>query len=231
MPPSETIDTVLDAFLREQRLRLSERTYRNYEAVIRLLRNSLDGYGYTSLSDADATRWQKVYESGDEEAFCHLFGPAMIPPHLGEFLAYLMVRKVIAGQELLKAAGTVTGKLVRWLEQEAYIEPDAAEIASLQARESARTLPAAERLGSLLQGVAANAPDIDVDDVDDEDWVEEQLMISDIEPGRIWFEGDAGPFDVPTRASELAQPGWIVFIVAARVKKRWHLLEVGSVYP
>jgi len=231
MPPSETIDTVLDAFLREQHLRLSERTYRNYEAVIRRLRDSLDGYGYTSLSDADAKRWQKVYESGDEEAFCHLFGPAKIPPHLGEFLGYFMVRKVIAGQELLKAAGTVTGKLVRWLEQEAYIEPDAAEIASLRARESARTLPAAERLGSLLQGVAANAPDIDVDDVDDEDWVEEQLMISEIEPGRIWLEGDVGPFDVPTRASDLAQPGWMVFIVAARVKKRWHLLEVGSVYP
>ena len=142
-----------------------------------------------------------------------------------------MVRKVIAGQELLKSEGTVTGKLVRCLQTQAYIEPDAAESASLQARESARTLPAAERLGSLLQGVAAQAPEIDVDDVDDEDWVEEQLMVSEIETGRNWFEGDVGPFDVPERASDLAQPGWMVFIVAARVKKRWHLLEVGSVYP
>ena len=58
MPPSETIDTVLDAFLHEQRLRLSERTYRNYEAVIRLLRDSLNTYAYSSLSDADATRWR-----------------------------------------------------------------------------------------------------------------------------------------------------------------------------
>ena len=109
MPPSETIDTVLDAFLHEQRLRLSERTYRNYEAVIRLLRDSLNSYAYSSLSDADATRWKEAVEAGDEEAFCHLFGPAKIPPHLGEFLGYFMVRKVIAGQELLKAAGTVTG--------------------------------------------------------------------------------------------------------------------------
>lgn len=231
MAPSETIDTVLDVFLRDERMRLSERTYRNYEAVIRLLRNSLNTYGYSSLGDEDAIRWRDAVEAGDEEAFCHLFGPARIPPHLGEFLGYFMVRKVIAGQELLKAAGTVTGKLARWLETQAYIEPDAAETAVLQARESARTLPAAERLGSLLQDVAANAPDIDVDDVDDEDWVEEQLMISETEPGRIWFEGDVGPFDVPKRASELAQPRWMVFIVAARVKKRWHLLEVGTVYP
>ena len=125
----------------------------------------------------------------------------------------------------------MTGKLVRWLEQEAYIEPDAAEIAVDRARDSARELPAAERLGSLLQDVASKAPDIDVDDVNDEDWVEEQLMISEIEPGRIWFEGDVGPFEVPKRVSELAQPGWTVFIVAARVKKRWHLLEASSVYP
>ncbi|MGO9791396.1 MAG: hypothetical protein ACLP8S_18430 [Solirubrobacteraceae bacterium] len=85
MPERETIDTVLDVFLREQRLRLSDRTYRNYEDVIRLLRHSLDGYGYISLSDADARRWRAAFEAGDEEAFCHLFGPEKIPGHLSEF--------------------------------------------------------------------------------------------------------------------------------------------------
>ena len=231
MRQPETIDQALDAFLGEQRLRLSDRTYRNYADVIGLLRDSLNMYAYSSLTAADAKHRQKAFDAGDEEAFCHLFGPQEIPPHLGEFLGYFMVRKVIAGQELLKAAGTVTGKLVRWLEKEAYIEPDVAAIAGERARESARTLPAAERLGSLLQDVAANASDVDPDDVNNEDWVEEQLMISQIEPGRIWFEGDVGPFDVPKRASDLAKPGWMVFIVAVRVKKRWHLFEAGSVYP
>jgi hypothetical protein len=217
--------------LAAQRSRLSDRTYSNYEHVIELLRHSLDDYGYSSLAAADAKRWKAAYEAGDERAFCHLFGPEMIPAHLGEFLGYFMVRKVIAGQELLKAAGTVSGKLIRWLEQEGQVEPAAAEIAGQRARESARDLPAAERLSSLLQEVAAKAPDIDVDDVDDEDWVEEQLMISQCAPGRIWFEGDVGPFEVPKRASELATPGWTVFIVAARLKDHWHLLEAGSVYP
>ena len=128
MPQSETIDTVLDAFLHEQRTRLSERTYRNYEDVIRLLRDSLNMYAYSSLSAAEAKRWQKAFDAGDEEAFCHLFGPREIPPHLGEFLGYFMVRKVIAGQELLKAPGTVTGKLVCWLETQAFIESDSSPI-------------------------------------------------------------------------------------------------------
>ena len=142
-----------------------------------------------------------------------------------------MVRKVIAGQELLKAAGTVTGKLARWLEQQAYIESDAAEVAVDRARDSARELPAADRLTDLLVEVAMKAPDIDVDDVGEEGWVEDQLMIDQLEPGKIWFEGGIGPIQVPKRASELAQPGWMVFIVAARRGGRWHLLEVGSVYP
>ena len=41
-----------------------------------------------------------------------MFGPEKIAENLGEFLDYFMVRKVIAGQELLKASGTVTGKLL-----------------------------------------------------------------------------------------------------------------------
>ena len=109
---------------------------------------------------------------------------------------------------------------------------DAAEqFAALHRRGQHRELPAADRLTDLLVGVAMNAPDIDVDDVSDEDWVEDQLMIDQIEPGKLWFEGAIGPITVPARASELAQEGWVVFIVAARRNGRWHLLEVGFVYP
>jgi hypothetical protein len=177
MPDTVTIDQALEAFLRDRRARLSDRTYRNYEDVIRLLRVSLNTYAYSSHDARDAKRWQKAFDAGNEDAFCKLFGPQEIPPHLAEFLGYFMVRKVSAGQELLKAAGTVTGKLARWLEQHGHIENDAAEIAVDRARDSARELPAADRLTDLLVGVAMKAPDIDVDDVSDEDWVEDQLMI------------------------------------------------------
>lgn len=165
MPDTVTIDQALEAFLRDRRARLSDRTYRNYEDVIRLLRVSLNTYAYSSHDARDAKRWQKAFDAGNEDAFCKLFGPQEIPPHLAEFLGYFMVRKVSAGQELLKAA------------QHGHIENDAAEIAVDRARDSARELPAADRLTDLLVGVAMKAPDIDVDDVSDEDWVEDQLMI------------------------------------------------------
>src|SRR6266567_6840381 len=110
-----TIDEVLEDFLVEQRQRLSARTFRNYEEVVDLLRHSLESYAYQSLDATERTRWEAEFEANEEGAFCRLFGPEKIPENLGEFLDYFMVSKVIAGQELLKASGTVTGKLVRWL--------------------------------------------------------------------------------------------------------------------
>jgi hypothetical protein len=56
MPDMVTIDQALDAFLRHERARLSDRTYRNYGDVIRLLRDSLNFYAYSSLDARDAKR-------------------------------------------------------------------------------------------------------------------------------------------------------------------------------
>jgi hypothetical protein len=226
-----TIDVVLGEFVAEQRERLSARTFRNYAEVVELLRHSLDGYAHDSLDGDERRRWEKAFESGDEGAFCHLFGPEKIPEHLGEFLGYFMVRKVIAGQELLRASGTVTGKLVTWLAARGYIDRDSADHATGRAQDASRDLPVADRLGGLLHDVAQRAPDIDVDALDDQDWVEDHLAISDVQPGRIWFEGDIGPIAVPRQASDLARPGWSVSVTAARTKDSWHLLEVGFVYP
>ena len=142
-----------------------------------------------------------------------------------------MVRKVIAGQELLKASGTVTSKLMRWLSQHHYIDDQSAEDANGRAREAARDLPVADRLGMMLHDVAAGAPDINPDEVAEQDWVEDYLQISDVEPGKIWFEGGIGPITVPRKASDLARPGWSMHITAARVAGAWHLLEIGFVYP
>ncbi len=226
-----TIDAVLARFLAEQRERLSPKTYRKYEEVVELLRHCLEGYAYQSLDDDERQRWEAEFETHEEGAFCRLFGPEKIPQNLGEFLDYFMVRKVIAGQELLKASGTVTGNLVRWLAERGYVGEESAADASDRAREAARDLPMADRLGMLLHEVTDRAPVIDPEDVADEDWVEDYLAIADVEPGKIWFEGGVGPITVPRKASDLARPGWSAFVTAARIRTRWHLLEVGFVYP
>ncbi len=225
------IGEALDAFLADQRQRLSERTMRNYEYVVELLCDSLNGYGPNTLDKADEKRWRKAYDAGDEEAFCHLFGPERIIDHFGEFLGYFMVRKVWASQELLRSAGTVTKKLAGWLHEHGYVSADEREDAVEQGNRAARNLPRAERLANLLYDQSRSTPPFDAEALDPKDLVETYLVIQRVEPGALYFSGGIGPLEVPKRASELAQVGWGVNATLARLGKTWRLVEVGNVYP
>ncbi|MDA8285824.1 MAG: hypothetical protein M0Z42_21540 [Actinomycetota bacterium] len=231
MAEAVNIGEALDAFLADQRQRLSERTMRNYEYVVELLCDSLNGYGPNTLDKADEKRWRKAYDAGDEEAFCHLFGPERIIDHFGEFLGYFMVRKVWASQELLRSAGTVTKKLAGWLHEHGYVSADEREDAVEQGNRAARNLPRAERLANLLYDQSRSTPPFDAEALDPKDLVETYLVIQRVEPGALYFSGGIGPLEVPKRASELAQVGWGVNATLARLGKTWRLVEVGNVYP
>lgn len=226
-----TIEQALREFLAEQRALLSPRTFRRCEDVVWLMRECLERYGHSSLDADERRRWEKAVEAGEERAFCRLFGPERILEHLGGFLDWFMVRKVLAGPGLLRASGTVTGKLVRWLSERGYIDENSSEDAADHARDAARDLPLADRLGRLLQDVADRTPEIEVDAIAAQDWMQDHLVISDVQPGRIWFERGVGPISVPHQASDLAQPGWSAFVTAARIAGSWQLLEAGFVYP
>lgn len=230
--PEITIDDALTRFLDAQRPRLAPRTYRRYEEICELLRHCLNGYGHTGLTELERKRWERAYEAGDEDAFCHLMGPEQLVDNLGEFLGYFMIRKVAAGQDLLRAAGTVTKSLAKWLHQQGWIDDDAVAVAVDRGGDAARDLPKADKLAGLLGDLAQRAPRIDDPDaVADEDWVEDYLQIERVEPGALWFAGGVGPLEVPKQASALAEVGWSVNVVLARVRGAWHLVEVGNVYP
>ncbi len=228
-PVSMSIDEVLSEFLTEQEKRLAPRTFRNYAYVIELLRHCLNGFGHQSLDAAEHERWQEAYD-GDEEAFVHNFGPDKIAENLGEFLNYFMIRKVMAGEELLRAAGTVTKKLAKWLGERGHLDGNAVEVAVERGADAARELPKAERLSRLLYEQAGKST-IDAQALEEEHYVEDYLMIERVDPGALWFEGEIGPVKVAKAASDLAQPGWSVNIVLGRADDTWHLLEVGNVYP
>ncbi|MGH9187398.1 MAG: hypothetical protein ACRD0U_16545 [Acidimicrobiales bacterium] len=76
----------------------------------------MNRYGYESLSELEHRRWERVFDAGGEEAFTHLFGPEEIPAQVDQFLGWFVIRKVMAGQEFLKACGTVTKTLGKWLD-------------------------------------------------------------------------------------------------------------------
>jgi hypothetical protein len=230
-PEGPSIDAVLAAFLAEQEARLAASTFARYDDIVDLLRLCLNSYGHTSLSGRDAQVWQEAFDAGDDEAFTRLFGPERIVEGYGEFLGYFLVRKVAASKQQLKDAGTVTKRLARWLAEQGYVAPDIAEVARGRAADAGRELPRADGLAEqlFLQAQRTRLP-VHPDDIADEDWVEDLLPITRVEDGRLWFD-HLGPVEVPTAASDLAEVGWEVSVVLARLDGTWRLVEVGAVYP
>src|SRR5258708_22855848 len=148
MPDRVTIDQVVAEFLADQRAGLSARTMRNYEDVISLFQDCMDGYGPSALDGRDHDRWKKAFDGGDFGAYCHLLGPGYILGNVDEFLGYFMIRKVMAGQELLRAAGTVTKKLAAWLCENGYAGEDDRHKAAPAATTAPPALPRPEPLAA-----------------------------------------------------------------------------------
>ncbi len=226
-----TIDEVFAGFLDEQRARLSERTYQQYEQVIELLAMSMNGYAPNSLTDEEFAQWEARFEVDELGAFTSLFGPDKIGENIGEFLNYFMIRKVMASKELLKSAGTVTKKLATWLAANGHINATQAAVMSDQGGTASTELPAADTLADLLYDDAGRLPDFKASDIPDEDWIDDYLTITKVEPGALWFDGLDAPLAVSKQTSKAAKPGWTVNVEAVKLEDRWHLLEVGNVYP
>ena len=239
-PASPTIDQVFDEFLGEQRRRLRPRTLSKYEDVLGLLRDHLNGYAYQSLSTAESTLFDRYYNAqGDEHLeFCQLFGPEKIVANLGGFLGYFMIRKVMAGQDLKRAAGTVTKKLSTWLAAKGYVAEQRAREGADQATDAARDLPKAERAAQILYNAAADLS-VNPNDLSDEHYLEfDHFTIAKVEAGKLWleiFEGaetrSYGPIPVPAAATKLLRKGWDISCSLGRVRGTWRIVEVANVYP
>ncbi len=226
-----TIDDVLGGFLRDQRERLSDGTYQQYEQVIDLFAMSMNGYGANNLSDDEFALWEQRMNADDEDAFTGLFGPDKIAENVAEFLDYFMVSKVAAGQEILKAAGTVTKKLASWLAENGHVDASAAAIMTEQGAGAAVDLPAVDALADALYLECDRLPRFDPDSLDDDSWVDDYLTIVKVEPGRIWFDGLEQPLAVAKSVSAAARQGWTASVEMVKLGDEWRLVEVGNVYP
>lgn len=224
------IEDVLTLFLKDQQKRLKTRSFNRYEEVIDLLRHCLNGNGYHDLdTSSEVALYEKLYFQKNLE-FCLIFGPEKILQSLGSFLNYFMIRKVMASEALLQAAGVVTKKLVKWLEEKGYIDAETAERGIRLAAEAARELPAAERLARLLYEYAqSHAPRYWTAELDD------YFTIDQVHPGILILSGvvSSGIVEVriPKEITEHCRKGWQVNLLLGKTRNGWCILETGNVYP
>ena len=225
-----SIDEVLSLFLREQQRRLKTRTFHRYEEVVDLLRHCLNGHGYHDLDTSpEIALYEKLYFQKNQE-FCTIFGPEKIVPSLGNFLNYFMIRKVMASESLLQASGTVTKKLVKWLEDGRYIDEEQALRGTRLACEAARELPAAERLARLVYEYAQNhAPRYWTAELDD------YFVVEKVHPGVLILAGTSSSgiveVRVPKEITDHCRVGWQINLLLGKTKNGWCILETGNVYP
>lgn len=238
-PAEPTIAEVFDEFLADQARRLKPKTLARYESVIGLLRSYLDGYGHEDLSQQESALFEEHYDAtGDaHKDFCELFGPEHILPNVGMFLSYFMVRKVMAGADLKRAAGTVTKKLATWLAEKGYVEEAAARDGVEEGARAARNLPNAERAARILDDAFGDLP-FDPGTAPEGAYFDfDHYTIARIEPGKLWLESfltegePIGPIPVPRRATALLKKNWDISCCIFRGRGRWYLADVANVYP
>ncbi len=92
------IKEVFDQFLSEQKSKLAPKTYRDYESVIDLFENQLDGYAWNGIDDGE-----KAYDEAKKQkkSFIDLYDHTHIEDNVGEFLDYFVPRKVMSGDEFI----------------------------------------------------------------------------------------------------------------------------------
>lgn len=235
-----TIEQVLEEFLAEQTLKLKPKTASGYRDVIQLFKDCMNGYAYQSLSKAEVALFDKYYNAEGQEhrGFCQLFGPDKITENTGEFLGYFLIRKVMAGGDFKRLAGTVIKKLSKWLAEKAYISEEDAAMGEEEGAAATRNLPKAEKAGNILYRAAENVV-FDPDKLDDDDYHDfDHYTIEKVEPGKLWLEvydekgkRAVGPIAVPKEATALLQEGWDISCAIARIREKWKIVEVANVYP
>jgi len=225
MPTTDkTVSQIFEEFLNDQEARLSPKTLAKYDTIIDLFKSYLESY----WPGHDQDEYNRVTENGG--TFCDTFGPQEITGGYSEFLGYFMPHKVMCGKDTMKAAGTVTKKLAKWLADKGYA--DDTSDAQERANEAAKELPAAQDVLDLLDDfVDFNAPD------DFKDEIEDHFSITKIEPGKLWLEplinGDKviGPVPVPEEVTQICEEMWDIGGVVVKTRRGWRLLEVWKVTP
>lgn len=235
-----SIEQVFEEFLAEQQNKLKPKTVSGYRDVLQLLKDYMNGYAYQTLSKSESAFFDKHYNAAGKESreFCQLFGPDKIVGELGMFLGYFMTRKVMAGADFKRLAGTVTKKFSKWLAEKGYISEEDAAFGEEEGAAAARDLPKAEKAGNILYQAAENVA-FDPDKLDNNDYHDfDHYTIERVEPGNLWFKVyDAkgsvtvGPVAVPKEATALLQEGWDISCAMARIRGKWKLVEVANVYP
>jgi len=226
----DNLNKILDDFLSDQDQRLSKRTYNNYENVIELFANYLNTYAYNNLE----VEYQDIFEEkciNGEKSYCEIFSVDKVNFILIEdFMTYFLVKKVMAGKELIKNTITVMRQLVKWLYNNSYISEEESEVMFSTINDLKDALPKSIELSDLIYEESRKNEFKEFDSYE-----EGNFSIAKIKPGKLWVEDfmgavQIGPVIVPKNISSLAEEGWFMYLELGQKGNKYYILNSGNVY-
>lgn len=111
MTSAKTISQIFEEFLADREARTSQQTYSKYVTIIHLYECYLERYWPDHDGEQD-----NITKAG--RTYCGTFSFQEALGNIGMFLDYFIADKVICGKGTLQAAGTVTKKLAKWMQQD-----------------------------------------------------------------------------------------------------------------
>ncbi|MGH3342603.1 MAG: hypothetical protein ACRDPK_06900 [Carbonactinosporaceae bacterium] len=135
MTGQPTIAQLFETYLAERRGHFDAGRYHSHAAILDLLAAYLNRFSYAQLQGGDRKRWQKAYDSGDDQAFCHTFGVEELSRAVEPFLSWYLPKRVRASYDVWRLAGQVTGELHTWLCDEGHVQDADAQAAPEPLRE------------------------------------------------------------------------------------------------
>lgn len=228
----ETINQVFEKFLSDQSRRLKMTTFNKYAGVIELFENYMDSYAHNYLEKEESELyWRKYYN--EKKEFCEIFKIEKIgSSEISEFLSYFMIRKVAGSKELMKNAGTVMRKLIKWLKDNSYIDNDKFRLLYEEVNDLKDDLLKVEELSDFLYEEATKN-----DLLQYEKYEEGYFTIKKVQTDRLWLEDyiesdiEIGPVIVSKKISSFAHEGWTAYLELGRKNNRWYITGSGKVYP
>ena len=235
-PLPRTIQQVLHEFARECVASLEPRERHAYRRVLFFLELCINSYGHRNLEDPERSRYEARRREGDDVRFFELFGPRWLLPELDFFVHDYVRRDVFTSARLERKASEVVEELKRWMVGRRYVEEadvDEAE-AAFRARRELRLLA---RRATRLLGAWSVA--VDPSFFARSDYLEiRDVPIKRVAPGRIWLlvyrhsrAELVGPLTASIAATRSLRIGFCLNGSIARIRGRWHLTGVDSVYP
>ncbi len=173
---------------------------------------------------------EEARQAGREDAVCSVCPPEEISSALSEFFGWFMVRKVSAGQGLMRTAGTVVRRLGRWLYEPNYIDAREAGYFYEAVGGPGRALPKATALRDRLTEWVGGQPPIRL-----EKTYEDHFRIVAVTKRGWQIEGGPptdlkGVVPLPSHLVDPQQTDWEVSGVIAETPHGLRWVEVWNVY-